>query len=51
MTILRTDLSGDRTVAIEPLEALGEALLDFTHPEELTRWLAHHSAATQPRQD
>lgn len=38
-------------LAIETLEALGEALLDFTQPEELSRWLAHHSAAMQPRQD
>jgi len=38
-------------MAIEALEALGEALLDFTQPAELTRWLAHHSTATHPRQD
>ncbi|WP_448571275.1 DUF4351 domain-containing protein [Trichothermofontia sp.] len=35
-------------LVIEQLEALGEALLDFTQPEELTTWLAHNSATTSP---
>jgi predicted transposase YdaD len=30
-------------LSLEKLESLGEALLDFTQPDELTHWLANHS--------
>jgi flagellar biosynthesis/type III secretory pathway protein FliH len=30
-----------RKLPIENIEALGEALLDFTSPADLTRWLNH----------
>lgn len=31
-----------RSLSVEQLEALGEALLDFTQPEELLIWLANN---------
>ena len=31
-------------LSFEQLENLGEALLDFTHPRDLTRWLREHAA-------
>ena len=32
------------------LEALSEALLDFTRPDDLTRWLAQHLPPTSGKQ-
>ncbi|PSB15048.1 hypothetical protein C7B61_08035 [filamentous cyanobacterium CCP1] len=32
-----------RSLSVDQLEALGEALLDFTQPEELTTWLEDHA--------
>lgn len=32
-----------RSLSIEQLEALGEALLDFTQPDNLTHWLQHNA--------
>jgi hypothetical protein len=31
-------------LSIEQVESLSEALLDFTHPRDLTRWLREHAA-------
>ena len=30
-------------LSIEQVEKLGEALLDFNHPRDLTQWLREHS--------
>lgn len=43
-------LSGEQETLIralpdECLEALGEALLDFREPQDLTAWLARHTAS------
>jgi flagellar biosynthesis/type III secretory pathway protein FliH len=32
-------------LSFEQLEQLGEALLDFNHPRDLTQWLREHAAA------
>lgn len=34
-----------QALSIDQLEALGEALLDFTQPEELMTWLANHQSS------
>jgi predicted transposase YdaD len=35
-------------LSLAQLEALGEALLDFTTPADLQRWLREHTSAKKP---
>ena len=49
--ILSPELTAQiQALSIEQLEALGEALLDFTHVEELESWLSHNSYMNIPDQ-